>query len=81
MKEPHFGFCPYCEKNTLQAHVFDEKEDFEIGEIIVQFDADYFVCEECGGMYDNPRNDYDPLTQIYAEYERITGKKWKGIYK
>lgn len=80
-KTPYFGFCPYCEKETNQVHVVGEIEDIIMGGVKIAIETDYFHCDECGEMYDNPRLDYDPLALAYAEFERITGKKWKGIYK
>lgn len=62
-------------------HVCDETMVIDVGGISISVSADYFVCEECGAEYENPSDDYDPLAQAYAEYEWITGKKWKGIYK
>ena len=74
----YFGFCPCCEKETEQIHITDEKEDINVGNVTVQVDADIFHCEVCGNDYDNQSSDYDPLAQAYAEYEKLTGKKWRG---
>lgn len=81
MRTTYFGFCPCCEKETNQVHITDETMVIDVGGIPISVPADYFVCAKCGEDYENPSDDYDPLAQAYAEYERITGKKWEGIYK
>jgi len=73
-------FCPCCEKDSWQVHYEKEPVLITLGEVVVTISADYWECLDCGGTYDNPRDDYDPLAIAYAEYERITGKKWESPY-
>ena len=80
-KTPYFGFCPQCEKETNQVHLIDEPEQIVLGDVTVTINSNYYHCEECGEDYDIPSDGYDPLALAYDEYERITGKKWKGIYR
>ena len=80
MTEKYFGFCPCCEKETQQEHVIDEPTTFDIGGVTVTVPDEYYQCLACGDNYWTGACK-DALELAYAEYEKITGKKWKGIYK
>jgi putative zinc finger/helix-turn-helix YgiT family protein len=61
--------CPYCEKETNAEYIkTNESMDIRGEHIIVP--VEYFRCLECGGQFDDPTSDYDPLVPAYEEYRR-----------
>lgn len=59
--------CPYCEKKTNVQFV-ETIEDFEIRGESIPVKVEYFTCAECGGDFDDPKSDKDPIEKAYREY-------------
>jgi hypothetical protein len=55
-----------------------EPEPFRLGDVTIVAMSDFFRCTACGCEFTNDRINLDPLPAVYQEYERITGRKWKG---
>lgn len=70
------GFCPGCESQTALGRV-DADEGFDIGDEHIVIRVSYLVCQD-GHVFDNPKSDDDSLDMAYREYERRTGKVWRG---
>lgn len=65
-----FGFCPSCESDAKLDHVTEVRLIPYKGELI-PVHLDYYVCSDCGCDFEVPRPDYDPLTELYREYEKL----------
>jgi hypothetical protein len=61
--------CPYCEKETNVEQV-KANESVEVCGEIIEVEAEYFRCLECGGTFDDPASTHDPLAIAYQEYNR-----------
>ena len=66
------GICPNCEKETSLVFV-KEPEEMKIRGEIITVDNEYFVCEECGEEFEDPKSDYDPLESAYTKYRDLKG--------
>ncbi len=55
--------CPYCEKIS-NLEFIKQTEEVVIKGILTNIDDQFYVCTECGGAFDNPRDEYDILEVI-----------------
>jgi hypothetical protein len=61
--------CPNCEKVTEVQYVKTTEEITIKGEGI-SFPVEYYKCLDCGGEFEDPKSNYDPLAIAYKEYHR-----------
>ena len=64
--------CPHCEA-TRDVQKVDTKETVEIRGERIEVPVKYYKCLTCGGDFDDPKADGDPLEKAYAEYRSRHG--------
>ena len=63
------GICPFCEKERILEFVRTTETVKVRGEII-EVEANYLKCMECGNSFDDPKSTHDPLNLAYREYRK-----------
>jgi len=67
--------CPYCEKVT-NLEFIKKTEDIIIKNILTKVDDQFYICSECGGAFDDPRDKYDILDVIKRMREKKPEEKY-----
>lgn len=64
--------CPYCEvKRDVES--VNTKENVMVRGENIEVPVKYFKCLTCGGEFDDPKAEYDPLEKAYTEYRTRHG--------
>ena len=59
--------CPYCEEKR-ELELISAKEKIEVRGESIEVDAGYYKCKTCGGEFDDPKSEHDPLEKAYGVY-------------
>lgn len=63
------GICPFCEKERILETV-KTTETVKVRGEIIEVEANYLKCMECGNSFDDPKSTHDPLVSAYKEYRK-----------
>jgi putative zinc finger/helix-turn-helix YgiT family protein len=66
------AICPHCEA-TRDAKIVNTNETVEVRGEHIEVPVKYYRCLTCGGDFDDPKGDSDPLEKAYAEYRSRHG--------
>jgi putative zinc finger/helix-turn-helix YgiT family protein len=66
------GFCPNCEKETSLKMV-SKVEEFNVRGEVIDVEAEYYQCQECGEEFENSKSAIDPYEMAYREYRERKG--------
>lgn len=71
-------FCYDCQ--GLDFQFIMDQEDVDLDGEVIPINVEYFKCIDCGCEMEASHPDYHPIADAYEEYERRTGKEWKGSH-
>jgi putative zinc finger/helix-turn-helix YgiT family protein len=66
------AICPHCEA-TRDVKIVNTKETVDIRGERIEVPVKYYKCLTCGGDFDDPKANSDPLERAYAEYRSRHG--------
>ena len=49
-------------------------EGFHYKGELISVEVEYYKCQECGGEFEDPNNQNDPLEEVYRKY-KLKGKE------